>query len=156
MRFMTEGFGGDSHACIVCGRVLEQLIGDGPRLYRHSAVDEPADHLPVAARVDVIPEQVQFRCDFCLGEPVTHTLVVDVELSLPSAGVLWDTEWAMCRPCTELVLANEWLNLRRRAFAGFESVYGRMSEGTKMEMRIVYRDLREHLVMIYAEPVPSA
>lgn len=143
----------EARACIVCGRVLEQVIDGDVHLYRHAAIDEPADHLPVAVRPSEIPRQVQYRCDFCLDEPVTHTLVVDKELGIPAANIMWDTEWAMCYPCADLVMAEDWLNLRRRAFEGFESKYGSMSEKTKIEMRVVYRDLRDSLVMIYMEEV---
>jgi hypothetical protein len=142
--------GDEARACVVCGRVLEQILGE-PRVYRHAAVDEPADHLPVAARPEDMPSQIRYRCDFCLDEPITHTLVVDKELGIPELNVTWDMEWALCGPCAELALADNWLDLRRRAFLGVERRFGRMSETGKDQMRLVYRDLREHLVMFYQE-----
>lgn len=142
----------DSRICAVCGRVLEQhRVGTAPVMYRHAMVDEPADHPPVAVRTGDMPEQVRYRCDICLDEPVTHTLVTDREIGLEVANVLWDTEWAMCQECTELVLADDWLNLRRRAFAKFADKHGVMSEELKHHMRVAYRDLRGALVMIYKE-----
>lgn len=144
----------EGRICVICGRVLEQLRQPSTgRIveYRHAAVDLPADHVPVPVRPDAAPHQVRYRCDFCLGEPLTHTLVVDRELSIPEVGITWDTEWGACAPCSELLLADRWLDLRRRAFAENERRHGTMSDYGKAEMRMVYRDLRKCTLFIYRE-----
>lgn len=149
---------GNHMICLVCGRTLEQVIdrlyGDAKTVgYQHSMMDFDADHPPVAARPDDVPAQVKYRCDFCLEEPVTHTLVVDRETHIPAINMRYDMEWTLCRPCAELALGNDWINLRRRAFAkADERVEGGFGEAGKTDMRIVYRDLRDHVVMFYEEP----
>lgn len=138
--------------CGVCGRTLEDWY-DGERVfYRHAVLDEPADHPPVAVRWEDMPGQHRLRCDFCWEEPVTHTLIVDKETGLPSVNVHWDKQWAMCQPCTDLVLADRWLDLRRRAFAKHQAEHGDLSERTKVEYRLALRDLKSSVVMIVQEP----
>lgn len=141
----------DARFCAVCGRVLEQVgkRSEKHRLYRHASIDEPADHLPVAVREADAPAQVKYRCDFCLDEPITHVLVVDRELGIEELDIAWDTEWAMCPICSQYVIRGDWLNLRRRIFAKYAREYGGMHEETKMRMRVVHRELREAVVMIY-------
>jgi hypothetical protein len=140
----------DGRICAVCGRVLEEVLSD-PILYRHAKVDEPADHPPVAVRTEDMPGQVKYRCDFCLEEPVTVTMVVDKEVGIEEMKILWSTEWAMCQPCADLALADDWLNLRRRVFTIQEASIGTLAEETKARMRVVYHELRQHLVMYYIE-----
>lgn len=141
--------------CAVCGRVLEQLREKaGHYTYRHALVDEPADHLPVAIRNEEAPAQLRIRCDFCLHEPVTHTLALDRELSIPEANMTWSTDWAMCATCAAFVMADDWRGLRAYVWASQERDLGiTLSEETKTRMRVVYRDMRKSMVMIYQEPV---
>lgn len=141
----------EGRACAVCGRILAQVRIQGRHAYTHAPTD-PADHPPVAIRPDEAPQQVRMKCDFCHEEPVTHTMVVDRETSLPSAGVAYDMEWAMCATCTDLALASDWLSLRRRVFKKYERAYGPLHEDIKMEWRLLLRELRAGLVMFYQEP----
>jgi hypothetical protein len=138
--------------CVVCGRVLEQYLSEGTVHYQHAKIDESADHPPIAVRSADAPAQARPRCDFCLGEPITHTMVLDKELAIEEAGLLWDTEWAMCATCTDLALADDWLGLRRHAFSSFEERHGPMGEHLKLRMRLIYRDIRQSVVMYYQEP----
>lgn len=141
-----------TRVCAVCGRVLEQhRLGQVAIRYDHANVDRPADHPPVPVKVGEAGEQVRYRCDFCLAEPITHTLVVERELSMDIIDTVWDTEWAMCHTCTDFVLADDWLSLRRHAFAQFEALHGVLHEELRVSMRIVYRDLRKYLLFIYTE-----
>lgn len=145
---------GDRMICMVCGRTLWQVPGpDGKELYQHGLLDLPEefDHLPVAARAGDAPAQEKPRCDFCMAEPVTYTLVSDTQVYLPVAKVLYDEEWAMCTPCAELGMANDWVGLRRRLFQEADRRHGSFSEEAKTEMRVGLRDLRDHVVMYYAE-----
>ncbi len=144
----------EARVCAVCGFVLERIhdrASNHTYFYQHSLQD-PDDHPPVPVRYGEAGRQARLRCDFCLEESVTHTLVVDHEISCEAIGVAWDTEWAMCQICTEHIQADAWLFLRRRAFASFEAMHGPMHEETKDLMRLVYQELREAFLFIYQEP----
>jgi hypothetical protein len=139
---------------VVCGRVLAQLLIPGTRetfAYTHTP-GQVADHPPVVARAGEVPQQVRYRCDFCWADGISHTLVVTKEVSLPSAGATYDLEWAMCPACSELVLDDDWLNLRRRVFAAFERLHGGLHEEVRVELRLMYRELRDSMLFIYQEP----
>lgn len=140
----------EARHCAVCGRVLEHVIEDASHSYRHAAVDLPEDHPPVAVRHSENPSQVQYRCDFCLAEPVTHTLVVDHEITF-AVNAMVDPEWAMCETCTHFVMQDDWEGLQRHAFAAFEANHGRMPPLTKFAMIRVYREIRRSVVMVYKE-----
>lgn len=147
----------DARACAVCGRVLERVFDrtDNETLtYQHSFADHVAggdDHPPVPVRYSEAGQQLQLRCDFCHEEGITHTLVTSKELKSEVIKAHYDTQWAMCPTCAALVIADDWMNLRRRAFAMFERRHGSMHEETKMEMRVLYRDIRKALLFIYEE-----
>lgn len=141
----------EARHCAVCKRVLERVVQDERRWYRHAFVDEPADHLPIAVR-EVDDPNVAYRCDFCLEEPITHTMVVDGNLDVPEIGVVFDPEWAMCKVCADLAMNNHWAILTNRAFVGYENRVGAMSELSRFVMTGVYQQLRDRLVMYYQEP----
>lgn len=147
----------DARACAVCGRVLERVFdrnGGDTLTYQHSITSHQEgadDHPPVPVRYSEAGQQLRLRCDFCLDDKVTHTLVTSRELQSEFIRAHYDTEWAMCSTCSELVLAGDWLNLRRRAFAEFERAHGPMHEETKTQMRLLYRDIKASLLFIYEE-----
>jgi hypothetical protein len=142
-----------TRVCAVCGRVLAQhQLGRITYRYEHS-VHHLDDHPPIPVRPGEVPQQLRLQCDICVDEPITHTLVVDRELGFPSADVIYDTEWALCQVCSALVMSDDWISLRRRAFDKFVATYGGpLSEETKTDLRVMYRDLRRHLLFIYEEP----
>ena len=122
--------------------------------YCHAITDVVAgddDHLPVPVRYSEAGAQLRLRCDFCFAEGITHTLVTSKELQTETIQAHYDTEWAMCSTCSALVMAGDWLELRRHAFAEFERLHGPMLEETKTEMRVLYRDIRGSLLFIYEE-----
>lgn len=148
---MVEPVDPESRFCLICGRILEQVRLNGTINYRHARVDLPEDHPPVATRPSEAPDQVKYRCDFCLEEPVTHTLVLDKDIEAPSFNMAWDSEWAMCAGCTPFVLANDWLGLRRRVFPIQDARHGPLSENIKRELRVIYAEIQRHQVYVYAE-----
>ena len=153
---MSDPAAQDARACAVCGRVLERVFdrdSDETLVYQHSISDraEQGDHPPVPVRYSEAGQQLQLRCDFCHAEERTHTLVTSKKLMAELIRAEYDTEWAMCSTCAALVIADDWLNLRRRAFATFIGQYGPMHEETKTEMRVLYRDIRASLLFIYQE-----
>ena len=152
---MTHEHNPGARICIVCGRVLERYLLQGVTFRYVHAIEGDVDHRPVPVRPDEAPHQVRARCDFCLGEPVSHTLVVDREVTIEALNVVYDTEWAMCADCYELIRVDDWLNLRRRAFAAFEGRHGPLSFEAGTEMRLVYRDLKRHMEFIYEEVGPE-
>lgn len=138
--------------CGVCGRTLEHWEKGGVAYYRHNQIlDADADHPPVAVRYSDAAQQARPRCDFCTTEPVTHTMVVDRETLSLGGAMTYDKEWAMCAACTTLALAGDWVGLRRRAFQHYEERHGPLSESTKIEWRLLMRELKAGLVMYYAE-----
>lgn len=125
--------------CGHCGRILDHEEGVG---YYHSIGDADAGHeaVPVPQAEALV---VVGRCDFCYADhpawvvPAANFEVVPGHMS---AG-----DWAACDGCKDLINANQWSTLVRRAQVGFESRNGPMDPVVVASLPRLYRLLRKNI-----------
>lgn len=142
------GYEPPTHACAVCGRVLDwHEDQDGtPRGWEHCQIDSPADHPPVPVPTTDLPEQLLPRCDFCLFGVVSHTLparsflLPGLEDRTGSTG-----DWAACPECAQAIGRNAWNVVIRRALAGHERQEGHVPEIVEPALRALYAKLRKNI-----------
>jgi hypothetical protein len=68
--------------------------------------------------VDSLPDGVEVICDFCSNQehPFRHFDAVDIKLD---AGNVSEGGWMACKPCEDLIEANDFAGLRTRVIDKF-------------------------------------
>lgn len=141
-----------SHACAVCGRVLDYWEkADGTSGWRHSiAAPAEDDHIAVPVPADQI--QVRARCDFCYSDEVAWVVPArEIRFEVigspqpPIGGGGMDADWAACDPCSKLIDGNRWNALLERVKRSWEDRHGPMSPEVEAELKKLYRVLRKNI-----------
>jgi len=120
-------------ACAVCARILDHADGAG---YMHMISD---GHVVVP----VVPSEIRtdYRCDFCTAPHPTWVLPAD---SFKVAGIPAGSDggWSACEACADLLRADDWAGLVRRAIREYAVWAGHpMLAESRMFLAQTYRRL---------------
>lgn len=143
---MTEPL--DWKVCAVCGRVLDRVTDHTGATVRwqHAAIDK-ADHVVVpVSHTETTPV---LKCDFCLADDPQWELPVNDFQMLPAGLTVTGqdqnsvSEWAACDICADLIRADDWPGLSRRAIKVHEQMAGGpLTAEMQLMLRLLHRNVR--------------
>lgn len=142
----------DLRMCEVCHRVLSVLVEkDGTITMVHSGQDTLAgvDHEPDPVPVD---GRVRIRCDFCNAETPQHACwtlptATFVELEIDDTTHMSGGDFAACGTCAELIDADRWgLLVRRARFVAERRLNKQLDPVVVQALQIHLANVRMHML----------